>query len=169
MAIHKSERTLSIDDIKENTAGSGVTIDGTLLRDGVSDGSRAFFTGRNDGLTGTGHTTTEYFFLNGIHNASATESDREALVPADFELVTLVVSVTQNNVDNPSTITVRKNGADTGLQASVSANSTGTVVATGSETFTQGDVITVELTVGAGATGDTLTLESWSIECKRSA
>lgn len=135
---------------------------GTL--DAVDESTKSSASGRNDGLGGTAQAGTEYFFPSGFSSSSATESDREMLIPSAFDATKIIVRVSQNNVDNPSTITVRKNGLDTGLSVSVAGNTTGVFTATGRESFTATDTMSLEMTAGAGATGDTATLEAWTVE-----
>jgi hypothetical protein len=121
---------------------------------------------RNNGLGGTAQNSTEYFFPGGLNAADGTEGNREFYVISKHELTKLVINVSQNNVDNPSTVTVRKNGADTGLSVSYNAGETGEKNATGSVTVTQGDTVTVEVSAGGGSTGDTVTVEHGGIEAE---
>lgn len=129
-----------------------------------ASGSKSTASGRNDGLSGTGQATTDYFYPSGFNGASGTESDREMLIPSSMKASKLVIRISQNNVDNPTTITVRKNGTDTPLSVSVSGNTTGTFSSTGEASFSSKDAISLEVTAGGGATGDTITVEAWTVQ-----
>lgn len=117
----------------------------------------------NTDLTGVGQGTTVYFRIVGAGGNTSTESDIQFLAPERGLVTKLIVDVSQNNTNNPTTFTLRKNSTDASTSVSIPAGSTGTFTDTTESTIAAEDLLALELTVGAGDTGDTVTLQRWAI------
>lgn len=91
----------------------------------------------------------------------ATEALSQFKLNDTFTFKGLNVIVTQNDVDNASTIKLRVNGADTTLSVSVAANTTGTFTdTTHTVTIASGDLVNFVVNTGNGISPDTMTLTS---------
>lgn len=115
----------------------------------------------NIDLTGVAQNSTVYFRLIGAGGNTSTESDVEIMAGSDITATKLIINV--NQADVGYTVTLRKNGADTGLSITESASQAGTKSTTGSVSITEGDQLAIELVVDSGSVGDTVTLDSWGV------
>lgn len=115
----------------------------------------------NTDLSGVAQGSTVYFRVIGAGGNSSTETDVEFLTPDTGKALKLVIETSQN--DSGCTVTLRKNGADTSLSVSQGAGVTGEASTTGEVSFTEGDEISIELTVSGGSVGDQTVLDRWSV------
>ncbi len=100
--------------------------------------------------------TTAYGSLSGdsIRDAFTTESHYRQQCLAAFDLSKLQVYVqSPNAVSNTSTITVRKDGADTALAVSIASSLTGWFEdASNTVSFASGEAVNLKAVIGAGGT-----------------
>lgn len=83
---------------------------------------------------------------------STTESHRQMLMPKS-QVLGLFVNVAFNSLDAASTITVRQNGADTGLAITVGSGSTGFSSSEETIDFANRDLFSLEIDTSASTSG----------------
>lgn len=108
------------------------------------------------------HTTTFYLPIAGaLRTGRSTEAESQIKVYDTYLFKGLSVKATQNSIANATTVTLRVNGADSALIASVTASSTGTFTdLTHNVTVASGDLVNMELTTGTGSSSQTVGLAS---------
>ena len=132
-------RSLQIDYVSLNS--TGVYVSGNSIGEDLPEGE------------------TKYLPIMGVTAFTSTEANisvRSGFVQADF--LELTTKVTENNLDNTSTLSTRRNGVNGNLSVTIPANTTGTytdVSDTLDSTF-PADEINIRLTAGAGIVGDTI-------------
>lgn len=105
--------------------------------------------------------TTNYIPIIGkLNSFMATEAVSQFKLNDAYKFKGLTVNVTQSDVDNPTTVTLRVNGADTALTVSIAGNTTGTFSdLTHTVTIAAGDLVNLRMVVGNGVSPDTITLQ----------
>ena len=157
---------LAVNTIYEHTAAAGVTIDGMLIKDG--DVSTVIFrtllTWSNVGSTALANADgAKYVLLNSDYGLVGTEGTTQIMSTRAGTLKRLYVRVTSNDTAGATTITVRKNLADTAITLSIAAATTGIFSdTTHTAAVVAGDLICVLLSVAAGA--GTITIKQISLE-----
>jgi hypothetical protein len=111
----------------------------------------------------TAQGVTRYWPIMGLVAAVSTETDitiPSGLKRADW--LEFTCNVTQNNVDNASTFTLRNNRVDTSVSISIPANTTGIFTdATANHTASYPmDEINIKVVTGAGVGGDTISVSN---------
>lgn len=129
----------------------------------LDDATGVFIMGRtSQPAVGVAQGGTTYMSLMPVSGGmfDASESNVEARVPSDITVTRLTINTVLNNVDNSSTVVLRKNGVDTAITISIPAGvpGEGNFTATGSVSFARGDRISVKMTVGAGVGGDVVSV-----------
>ena len=108
--------------------------------------------------------TTRHFTLGGILNdtiTAATNLRAETNVAIDFKQITILIPT--NTASNTSTVTLQKDGADTTLIASVTADGTGNFTDTSNTvSFTAGQETSIEITVPTEGGTNVLTIKNIS-------
>ncbi|MBA7713440.1 hypothetical protein ES703_122443 [subsurface metagenome] len=100
---------------------------------------------------------TKYLPLSGTSSPLSNEDNGQVLFRDSYTLSKLYVRVVSNNVDNASTVRLRKNLANGNQSVSIPANTTGVFEDTvNSDSFVNGDLAITEVIVGAGVGGDVL-------------
>ena len=106
-----------------------------------------------------GGTSTNY---NGIEiqasNTFPIETQVNVKTNTDYTIDDGYIKVPSNNVDNASTIRFRDDATDVGPNISVAANTTGTFEDSTSASIASGSLVNWNLTIGAGAHGDAITV-----------
>ena len=96
---------------------------------------------------------TNYLPMGGRIGAGTTEADRKLKTYQSFAFSALSIYVTANTVSLPSTLTFRKNGADSGLIATITASTTGYFDSlSATEISNPNDELNFKLTTGATGT-----------------
>lgn len=109
-----------------------------------------------DGGQSVNTSTTNYWSLAGdLLGNLTTESDSQTLVNSAYTFSELTINVQSNTITNPSTLTLRANGADTSLSVSIGASQTGVVsdsINTDNYTASSTDLVNYKLVTAATGT-----------------
>jgi len=112
-----------------------------------------------NGSTPAGGQTAYFNYWGGY--ASGYESSAQLKVIAGT-ITKLRINITANDLNSDSTITLRKNGADTSITGTITAGETGQLEFTGSVSVADGDLISVEIVIG-GNSSQSLSIRGGSV------
>lgn len=99
------------------------------------------------------------------HSATVTEAGKSNTVPTACDMSRLAINVSVNTATLSVTGVLRKNGANTSVQVSISAGATGTFEdTTNTASFSAGDAFCLQFVIGAIGLGNTVTLNWFRVK-----
>lgn len=156
-----ADDTLNWKMVHSGTTGS-IAVTWAAVSIQTADGAAMVVGSTSTFSPGTG--TTRYAPIAGNNRSSwaATESNVQFPALAAGTLSDLFCTISANTVNGASTLTLRNGAADTTLQASITASTTGTFAdATNTEAVTTGDLLDVHIVVGGTSGG--LTIDTYGL------
>lgn len=145
------DSTVVVDTISEQTAGVGVTIDGCLIKDNYARAKGILVA---HAVAGANQGTTTYTIISGYDDgatAETTEDPVKQMAPGIGYFIGMTVQVGTNSLNGNLVATLRVNGSDTALTATITAGSTAVFTAAPqSIAWTDGNFCSVKWVAAAG-------------------